>query len=169
MRMTKLLVVMAVATSMLFVASGAALGTQASKTDNGNRITVTFTKVTNCGPGGTNCTAMAECSGHNQHTPAAAKLLISCVCQYRDSSGAWHDIVPAKADSCSNSRTHAFARWLSMCAPFVRRVHGGFGPRLTATGRRSTARGTGSSEPARSRLRLPIPRSTARRSSEACR
>ena len=92
--------VVAIAAAYVFLTAGLAQASTITQTDNGNRVTASYTTLAHCSTG--ICFYSAYCFGSNHHTPAAAKVLVSYVCQYRDSAKVWHDFYTAPANYCTN-------------------------------------------------------------------
>lgn len=85
------------AISILVFALPALAANSRTDTNNGNTITVTI------GNSGNTFT----CSGTNRRSTGQAVpfILVSAVCQYRDTAGGWHDFETAPANSATNAAT----------------------------------------------------------------
>jgi hypothetical protein len=88
---------LAAALAMVIVAAlalPAMAANSVTQTSNSNKLTVSV------GHSGNNF----SCSGTNMHSNGVAvpKVLVSAICQYRDSMGGWHDFESAPANSCTN-------------------------------------------------------------------
>ena len=96
----KLVVVVAIAAAYVLLTAGLAQAASVTQTNNGNKVTASYATLTDCHLGV--CFYTAYCLDSNHHTPAAAKVLVSYVCQYRDASKVWHDFYNAPANYCTN-------------------------------------------------------------------